>query len=220
MLHILTNRYRIVDPCFERSPKPAVELDLGCGKGGFLLQLAERYPGRVVVGADLMLGRLRRLADKVARRGLANVELLRASSLELADHQMPDSCIDRLHLLCPDPWPKSRHRGKRLLNAEFMARVVRILKPNGVFHFSTDAEDYLNAAADLLAALPRFRPEPAAVGDIADLQTDFERQWLAAARRVPHLAFVLDKTRSEVAVCDGGSSRKSVSLRGLRRLTF
>ena len=189
MIHLLTNTYQVIDPWFGRDQRP-IELDLGCGKGRFALALAARYPERVILGSDVMLGRLRRLARKVDRRGLTNVELLRASNLELVHYQLPDGCIRRLHLLCPDPWPKARHRHKRLVTTDFLARVARVLELGGVLHVATDHEPYLDVFHGILQHLPFFQCDSSAVEDIADLKTDFELIWEEQGRRVPHLAYV------------------------------
>ncbi|HCN07753.1 MAG TPA: hypothetical protein DIT01_07445, partial [Lentisphaeria bacterium] len=85
----------------------AIELDLGCGKGGYLLELARRFPDRLIIGADVMLGRLRKIKRKAERRGLDNVMLLRVEAWSLLP-LLPDGVLDRIHILCPDPWPKAR----------------------------------------------------------------------------------------------------------------
>ncbi len=188
MIHILTNTYCVVDPCFARGPCP-VELDMGCGKGRFLLELAQRYPERMIVGSDVMLGRLRRLQRKVERLGLENVELLRAENLELAAFQLPDRSVHRVHLLCPDPWPKARHRGRRLITSEFIGRLLRVLAPGGILHVATDHAPYLETIEAVVEQAPGLEPAPSAIADIADVRTDFELQWLAEGRRVPHLSY-------------------------------
>jgi tRNA (guanine-N7-)-methyltransferase len=190
-IHILTSRYDVIDPRFGRSAQPMLELDMGCGKGGFALALAARFPERLVLAADVMLGRLRKAARKGARQGLQNLELLRASNLELAGFQLPDACIDRLHVLCPDPWPKKRHGARRLLSSDFLSRLARVMKPGAVLHLATDDGEYLEIIKDTVAALPFFEPdlEKAGIADILDIQTDFEKRWLEMGRTVPHLAY-------------------------------
>ena len=189
MIHILTNRYTVVDPHFGGPPGRRIELDLGCGKGRFTLELAERFPERLVLGGDVMLGRLRKLARKAERRGLANVALLRMSSRELVGHQLPDRCISRVHLLCPDPWPKARHRGKRLATTDFFTRMARVLEPGGVVHVATDHTPYLNTIQRILDNLPCFVAAPEALADLQGLQTDFELRWQAQGKKVPHFAW-------------------------------
>ena len=188
MIHLLTNTYAVIDPWFGRCPQP-IELDMGCGKGRFALDLAAYYPDRLILGSDVMLGRLRRVARKVERRGLENVELLRAESIELVGYQLPDCSVRRLHLLCPDPWPKARHRHQRLITTDFLTRVARVLEPDGVLHIATDHTPYLLATKALLDALPFFAAAPDRLDDLRDLKTDFELTWEQRGKTVPHLAY-------------------------------
>jgi tRNA (guanine-N7-)-methyltransferase len=188
VIEILTGVYRTIDPTFGREPS-AIELDRGCGKGRFCLELARRYPDRLILGSDVMLGRLRRVDRKATRRGLTNLVLLRADSLDLASYLLPQAAVDRVHLLCPDPWPKNRHRIRRLVTTDFLARIARILKPGGALHLATDFLPYFEDWRRMLAAYPAFREDASATADVADIQTDFEIQWRSAGRDVPHLAF-------------------------------
>lgn len=189
MLHILTNSYSRIDPRFGRDSATGIELDLGCGKGSFALQLAALYSERLILGSDVMLGRLRRVARKAQRRRLDNVELLRGSNLELLAWQLPEKSVDRIHLLCPDPWPKARHRRKRLVNAEFLGKTARVLKEGGIFHFSTDVEDYYRQTESLLRSLSWFTEYPEGIKDIKGLRTDFEARWREEGKDVPRLVF-------------------------------
>lgn len=191
-INILTNSWRTIEPRFGRPASWPVELDLGCGKGGLSLTLAERYPERVVLACDVMLGRLRRVANKARSRGLANVILLRANSLDLVAYQLPPACANRVHLICPDPWPKARHRARRLVNTDFLRRVARVLVPGGVLHVATDASDYRDAMLAALTDLPDFYPVPDrhVIADIADIKTEFEQRWNRQGTRVPHDAFI------------------------------
>ncbi len=155
----------------------AVELDLGCGKGGFLLELAERYPERTVVGAELMIGRLKRLLKKVEARELANVALLRAEAWEFVAFHLPDALFDRIHVLCPDPWPKARHRANRLVTSEFLGRITTKLRPGGVLHLATDDPPYFERFRAAVDGLPELTLDPDGIADIADIKTDFQRRW-------------------------------------------
>ena len=188
MIHVLTGTYFVVRPFGGRATGP-VELDMGCGKGRFTLDLAARYPERFVLGADLMIGRLRKVANKAVRRHLANVELLRAESRELVGFQLPPRSVGRVHLLCPDPWPKDKHRDKRLVTTDFLCRLRRILVPGGVLHLATDHDPYFEDWQRILADLPFFVRDDAAVADVADLRTDFELRWMEKGKAVPHMAF-------------------------------
>ena len=189
-IHDLANRWQTVDPRFGRPNAPPIELDLGCGTGGFTLALARRYPERLILGAEVQLGRLRRLQNVVRQGHFRNVELMLVNNLELIGFMLPDASVRRLHLLCPDPWPKARHRAKRLATSAFFTQVARVLEPGGVLHLATDHVPYHEAQQAVVEGLPFFRAAPEAIADLADLETDFERKWKAAGKPVPHLAYV------------------------------
>ena len=188
MLQQLFNQWRLLDPHFGRAPAP-VELDLGCGNGRFTLELAGRYPERLILGTDVKLGRLRRVEKRAERTDVRNLELLAVNSLDFVDYMLPDGCLDRAHLLCPDPWPKNRHQSRRLVTTSFLCRLAHVLKPGGILHMATDHLPYFDAWQQVLQGLPFYEPYPEGIADIADLRSDFELTWTALGKPVPHLAY-------------------------------
>ena len=171
MLRILTSCYSTLELGTKFSE---VELDLGCGKGGFLLALAARYPSRLVIGADVMLGRLRKVERKANRRNLLNTLLLRVNAWDLIGYQLPDHSINRVHILCPDPWPKSRHRSKRLVSSEFLGRLSTKIAHGGLLHLSTDDTQYFSFMQSAISTLPSYERLQIYMDDISDIKTDFE----------------------------------------------
>ncbi len=185
MIDILSNQYCRLDIPADRP----VELDLGCGKGGFLLQLAQRYPERQILGADVMMGRLRKVESKCRREGCDNVRLLRVSAWPLVAALLPGRCLDRVHILCPDPWPKARHRGNRLLGSEFLGTLAGRIKAGGSLHVSTDNRAYLAFILESIAPLSPYCRDDDAIADVRDLKTDFELGFEADGRSVTHCAW-------------------------------
>ena len=166
----------------------AIELDLGCGKGGYLLELARRFPDRLIIGADVMLGRLRKIKRKAERRDLANVMLLRVEAWSLLP-LLPDGVLDRIHILCPDPWPKARHRAHRLITSEFLGRLAGKLTATGVLHLATDNGPYLETMRAAIAPLASYREDREGIRDAVDIQTDFARGFAARGVAVGHLSY-------------------------------
>lgn len=187
-VRFLTGVYDLI-PAELLALRPVVELDLGCGVGSFTAELAKRYPERTILAADVMIGRLRKLVRRMHRMELDNLILLRSEARYLVGLALPDASIDRIHLLCPDPWPKGRHRGHRLLTSDFTARLHRVLKPEGIFHFSSDDEAYCGAVHRVITASRLFVEAPEAVEDIADVRSDFELRWLEEGKPVHHAAW-------------------------------
>ncbi len=185
-ISILTDCYE----CLDIDPAGINELDLGCGKGGFTCVLAGKYPERNIFAADVMLGRLRKLEKRAGRLGLSNIGLLRVDAWNLAGHFLPDSALDRIHILCPDPWPKDRHRGNRLLSSEFIGRLLRVLKKGGVVHFATDDRNYFGSVTRLFEGNASYIRDDSKISDILDIKSDFENKWESEGTSVLHSAWV------------------------------
>lgn len=170
-------------------PDGITELDLGCGSGSYTVELATRYPDRKIFAADVMIGRLRKLVHRAEKAGCGNLTVWRVEARQLIGRILPDKSFDRIHLLCPDPWPKERHRGNRLLCSDFTTQLHRVLKDDGVFHFSSDDVNYCGAVGRILAASQLFAPAEAGIADLTDISSDFERRWRAQGLTVAHRAW-------------------------------
>ena len=183
---ILTGEYRNLNLSELAAGREIVELDMGCGKGSFTTELAKRYPDRLILAADVMIGRLRKLVSRCRREEIQNIVALRVEARMLISVMLPDHALDRLHILCPDPWPKGRHRGNRLLAADFLAQIHRVLKKNGHWHFSTDDLNYLNQVRNVVASSGLFEEKPELLDDIVDIKSDFECRWNEEGKQVYH----------------------------------
>ncbi len=156
-----------------------LEIDLGCGDGSFLVAMAKQHPERDFLGVERLAGRVGKVARKITAAGLTNARVLRLESAYTVGWLLPTAAITRLHLLCPDPWPKKKHHGRRLmLLEEFQNGLRRILEPQGEFLFKTDDAPYFEVgteAWDAISWVERIEwPEEA----FFYAQTDFERLWL------------------------------------------
>ena len=188
MLHNLYTRLENVVPM--PGPGTRVELDLGCGDGEFALALAERRPNVYVIAADMLLGRVRKVQKRVLRDRMTNLHVLKSESRVLISRTIPDAFVDRVHLLCPDPWPKEKHRCHRLITSDIMMQFARILKPDGVFHFSTDNAEYLEIADRTVADSGLFAPsDTSLIADVANIKTGFELLWESEGKTVTHRAW-------------------------------
>ena len=186
-INIFTGVYRnfIPDP----EGDSIVELDMGCGSGSYTAALAAKYPERKILAADVMLGRLRKLVKKAQRKNLDNLTVIRSEARFLIGIMLPDTSLDRLHILCPDPWPKNRHRGNRLLCSDFCTQLHRVLKTDGIFHFSSDDEAYCDAVDRVITSSGLFENFQQGIADLAGIKSDFEVRWLEQGKPVHHRAW-------------------------------
>ena len=160
-----------------------VEMDIGCGKGSFLLCSAQEYPESNFVGVDRLLRRLRKVDRKIQRLGLQNVRLLRVEAGYLLRYLVPKASISTYHIYFPDPWPKRRHHQRRLISVSFLSDLDRTLQDGGVVNCATDHEEYfqlIQKEFEATARLIEARPEIFH----SEVRTDFEREFLAAGKQV------------------------------------
>lgn len=161
-----------------------LEVDLGCGDGSFLVEMARQFPDRRFLGVERLLGRVRKVSRKLQREGLENAQVLRLESRYTVEWLLPENSVSRLHLLCPDPWPKARHHRRRLLQPEFLAAVAAVLEPGGEFLFKTDNDEYFEWALEQFEACASLVEEEWPDDAFFYPLTDFERQWLAEGRTI------------------------------------
>ncbi len=158
------------------------EMDLGCGDGSFLINLAKHHPERDFMGVERLLGRCKKVAKRITRAGLDNARILRLDSKYVVEWLLPAASVSRIHLLCPDPWPKVKHNRRRLVQQGFLEAVEAALVPGGEFLFMTDHEEYFEWAVERIHASKLFGIEPWEDGSFYYPKTDFQIQWEAEGK--------------------------------------
>jgi len=151
-------------------------VDLGCGKGRFILAHAARNPDTRLLGIERKLRRVRKIDRKAERAGLDNIRLLRMEGYYAMKYLMPPAWMDVCFIYFPDPWPKAKHQGHRLFDVDFIDVLDRTLAPEGIVHFATDHAPYFDDVMDLLRRDPRWSDaEPYLPHE--DEVSDFELVW-------------------------------------------
>ncbi len=165
-------------------PLRPLEIELGCGDGTFLTEMAAHHPERDFLGVERMRGRVIKTARKIAARSLDHARVMRLESAYTVAWLLPSSCVSRLHLLCPDPWPKKKHAARRLVNQdEFLTGLARVLAPGGEFLLKTDDLPYFeDALASLESRASSFERLAWEEDAFYYPTTDFERSWLDLGR--------------------------------------
>jgi tRNA (guanine-N7-)-methyltransferase len=141
-----------------------IEVDLGCGDGSFLVEIAAANPARDFLGIERLVGRVRSVRRKIAQRELANARVLRVENSYAVRQMLPPASVALFHLMFPDPWPKRRHWRRRVVTEDFLASIHRALVPHGLLRVATDQADYFQEIERLAGQSTQFvigsDPEP------------------------------------------------------------
>ena len=169
-----------------------VELEIGIGKGRFLLAQAAARPDVNFLGLEWSLKYLRLTKERARRQGLTNVRLFRADARHVLATLLPDRSLVRVHVYCPDPWPKKRHRKRRLFSPATVADIERVLAFGGYLDLSTDVGDYFDEIRATVPAAGGLREAEDPLFPVADGagRTSYEAKYLAAGRTIHRATYV------------------------------
>lgn len=171
-----------------------VEIEVGCGKGAFLLAYAERHPERNLLGIENQPRWVRWIERRLERSTRENARVLCADAAFVIASFVCDSSVHAYHLYFPDPWWKRRHHKRRLVRTDFAEHLVRTLEPRGQLHLATDVAHRFEAMVGELAPAGfeiTIASEPTPPGRPL---TNFERKYRAEGRAL-HYAMLVKPAR-------------------------
>ena len=165
-----------------------VEIEVGFGKGLFLVTEATRRPDTNFFGIEIIRKYQRYASNRIAARQFANCKTCWADAKRVLRDLVPNDSVQTVHVFFPDPWWKSKHKKRTIFTPDFAQIVFDVLKPNGVLHFVTDVSDYFDMVSGVLANIPQFIPldppaESAPSHDM-DYLTNFERKFRKEGRPI------------------------------------
>jgi tRNA (guanine-N7-)-methyltransferase len=163
------------------------EIEIGCGRGMFIIKSARENSGTNYLGIELSASFFRMLKERVKKSMAANIRVMRGEAGFIVKKFVPENSIAAVHIYFPDPWPKKRHRKRRLINSGFVENVSCALVPGGQLCLATDFQDYFEEmvqAADACRGLEQVSrqenvPHEAEPDKAA---TAYERKYLIQGR--------------------------------------
>jgi tRNA (guanine-N7-)-methyltransferase len=167
-----------------------LHVDLGCGDGSFLCEMAQQFPKVNFLGIE----RLTKRVEKVRRKAekIENVRVLRADTLFAVRYLLPESSVETFYLLFPDPWPKRRHQFRRIFTRDFLNAIAVALEQHRLLRVATDQIDYFHHIQRLSRADPQFQIVPQSADDAVLPVTKFERTF--RDQGLPIYRLILRKT--------------------------
>lgn len=127
-----------------------VALEIGSGKGRFLINSASERPDVNFVGVEKSLHYYRVIRKRLERHGLTNTRIINYDAFPVVREMVPDESISELHIYFPDPWPRKRERKRRMIRDEVMPEWIRVMSPDARGIYVTDHQEYFEKAFEVL----------------------------------------------------------------------
>jgi len=131
-------------------------LEIGCGIGDFIVRTAADHPEWNFIALDYYNKGCLKSCKRIERSGITNVRVMRIEARQFITERLAKESLQAVYINCPDPWPKKRHRKRRLVQREFAQFLHGYLAPGGDFFFATDFNDYGLDVAEMMPEVPGF----------------------------------------------------------------
>jgi len=168
-----------------------VEVEIGCGKAKFLIARAAEFPQINFLGIDLIWKWMKFAVERSEKRGLENIKFLRADAREAVTHGIARGSVSIFHIYFPDPWPKRRHRKRRIVTGEFLRVLHERLSDAGLVEMATDHDDYYSHMRKaLVQSGVDWRSVRSVTGErlfAAPVQTNYEIKYADAGRPLHYI---------------------------------
>lgn len=142
-------------------------LEIGFGMGESTATIAQAHPENDYLGIEVHTPGVGSLLNQIEQLELPNLRIIQHDAVEVLQHMLTTECLDGIHIFFPDPWPKTRHHKRRLIQPALVSRLSAHLKSGGYIHVATDWEDYavqilhvLNQEPQLINTATDYAPRP------------------------------------------------------------
>jgi len=172
-----------------------LHVEIGSGKGAFILSEAQTHPYCDFLGIEWANKYFLYTVDRIGRWGVPNVRIIRTDVAAFLPQNIPDGSVAAFHIYFPDPWPKKRHHKRRFINSENTDQMIRCLQRGGLINIATDHDGYfdqirrtIEAAIDSgkLQAAEFVRSAAAKPGEYVG--TNYERKYLKGGKPIYTIA--------------------------------
>lgn len=164
-----------------------VILEIGSGKGRFLIGTAIERPDVNLIGIEKSLHYHRVIRDRILKRNLRNIRLINHDAYLVMREMLPEESISEIHVYFPDPWPRKKEKKRRIIRPDVLEQMKRVLVPGGSGIYVTDHQEYFEEAAPHVEAA--FRSERRIPGPDDPPRTNYEAKYRAEGRPIYEIRF-------------------------------
>ena len=166
-------------------------LEIGFGMGDATAAIAQALPGTDFIGVEVHTPGVGALLKRIGEMNLSNLRLIQHDAVEVLEHMIAPDSLAGVHVFFPDPWHKKKHNKRRLIQPEFVRRLVDRIAPGGYLHCATDWQPYAEQMLEVLSAEPLLRNTGAGYAPKPDYRplTKFENRGLKLGHGVWDVVF-------------------------------
>ena len=172
-------------------------LEIGFGDGDFLIEMAGVHPEKNFLGMEIKRKRFKIAAKKARKEKNRNIKFLHMNANIAVEEIFPENVFSLVYINFPDPWPKDRHQKHRIVNTEFLQKLSRVMKEDGVLEIASDHEDYISHCFDVFNKISFFKSQYPAPGYLHNVpnrpHTKYEKGFRGEGREIFYLMFTNNK---------------------------
>ena len=172
-----------------RNTNPVI-LEIGSGKGRFLIGSAMERPDINFIGIEKSLHYHRLIRDRILKRGLENIRLINHDAFQVMQKMFAGASVAEIHIYFPDPWPRPKEQKRRIIRADTLTEMRRVLVDGGSGIYVTDHREYAEVAGPEIAKC--FRAESRTPGPDDPPRTNYEAKYRAEGRPIFEVRFWKD----------------------------
>jgi tRNA (guanine-N7-)-methyltransferase len=193
-VHPVRDKAGILDGRRKRPVSNGVHIEIGSGKGTFLVNQAAALPDINFLGIEWANKYYKYAVDRMGRKKVGNVRLIRTEAASFVAEHIDDNSVKCFHIYFPDPWPKKRHHKRRFVCAKNIEQIIRCLKKGGLINIATDHAEYFEQMQKVFESFSeKLKPvefiKPAGANENELVGTNYERKYIKEKRNIFTLAF-------------------------------
>ena len=173
--------------CFD-SKQHGVVIEIGFGDGVALIESALKNPNKNFIGIEVYDSGLGQCLNEINKHKIKNIRLIHGDAVEMLEQFITKKSVETINILFPDPWPKKRHRKRRLINKAFLPLLSSSLKNKGIVNISTDWEDYAQQIGVTFKENNQFKEIKS---ESRNLKTKFEKRGIKLGHKIFNYSYQL-----------------------------
>jgi len=172
-----------------------VILEIGFGMGHATIDIAQKNPDKNYLGIEVHRPGIGRVLWEIRKKEIQNLKLIEQDAVSVLKNMIPENKLEGVHIFFPDPWPKLKHRKRRLIQNSFLDIIIPKIKPGGYIYAVTDWKDYSRQMLETLSTSKGINNKYAqfAPKQIWRPETKFEKKGFQKNHEIFELLFIRDK---------------------------